>query len=160
MTIDERNIDGDEMLAIGEITGFPAPWSGSANQIPVLDKIQAGKLAPSISQATAENMKTVSVPNLPKGDYFALEVEGNSMNRLTPPGSIIIVNRRDKQLIPGAAYVFLVEGETTFKRWKIKPESLDPDSKDKDYKPISIDRKKGFEVLGRVIKRIVDQDSD
>ena len=95
--------------------------------------------------------------DLGPGDWFALTVKGTSMDRLSPDGSIVVVNRRDKVLVSGRCYIFAIEGETTYKRWQGgEPPYLDPFSTDPIHKPVFIRRKRDFEVIGRVKRTVLD----
>ncbi len=82
------------------------------------------------------------------------------MDRLSPDGSIIVVNRRDRELVPGRCYVFAIGGQTTYKRWQPArgddPAYLEPYSTDPIHKPIFIHRKRDFGVIGRVKRTVLD----
>jgi transcriptional regulator with XRE-family HTH domain len=41
----------------------------------------------------------LAISDLGRGTFFGLRVENDSMNRISPPGSIIIVNRDDRELV-------------------------------------------------------------
>lgn len=101
---------------------------------------------------------TVSTPETKKilvqapcdGDLIALTVRGDSMDRIAPDGSVIVVNRSDKTLVSKAFYIFSQEndGEATFKRWQINPERLEPLSTNSAHEPLFIERRP--QVIGRV----------
>jgi SOS-response transcriptional repressor LexA len=80
---------------------------------------------------------------------IALRVQGSSMNRIAPDGSIIIVDFDDRTLSPGQYYVVKHDGDATFKRFRTEPARLEPDSTD-SYDTIFITGE--IEVVGHVIQ--------
>ena len=74
------------------------------------------------------------------------------MDRVSPEGSVIVVNRSDKALVSGAYYVFWTKGEgATFKRWHGgEPPYLEPWSWDSSNRPIFVKKRTDLEVIGRV----------
>ena len=125
--------------------------------VPLIDSVTAGKLATPSTQIPVERVPLLAFADLGSGDFFALRVEGGSMDRLSPNGSIIIVNRRERDLISGKCYVFSIRGETTYKRWQgDNPAYLEPFSTESFHKPIFVTGKRGFEVVGRVKRSVLD----
>ena len=118
--------------------------------IPILDKVTAGRLSNPLSQIPLDDLQTITISDLGSGEYFALRVEGDSMNRISPEGAIIIVNRRDKTLINNKCYVFSLRGETTFKMWQADPPHFAPYSTNPTNKPIFLKKKTDAEIIGRV----------
>lgn len=157
ITLGTRSVAGDEMLAIETITGIAIPSPNAASQVPILDWVTAGKLAEPRSQIPAEDVPLLAFADLGHGEFFGLKVTGTSMDRLSPEGSIIIVNRADKTLVSGKCYVFAVRGETTYKRWaggdvpRLAPYSFDP-----IHEPIFVKKKRDLEVIGRVKRTVLD----
>lgn len=128
----------------------------SVRRVPVISWVSAGQLADAGSQIPIEDAPVMSMSNLGRGEFFALRVEGDSMDRWSPEGSIIIVNRADRQLVSGKAYVFSLRGETTYKRWNAEPAYLNPHSWNANHQPRFIRKKKDYEVVGRVKRTILD----
>lgn len=128
----------------------------TATDIPVLSWVSAGALVESGSQIPTEDVPHLSVPDLGGGDWFALRVAGDSMDRLSPEGSTIVVNRRETQLLPGRPYVFVERGETTYKLWEPSPPRLEPHSTNPNNKPIFLDRRRKVGVVGRVRRTFLD----
>lgn len=125
--------------------------------VPLLDYVAAGKLKRSSSQIPVEDVPLLAFADLGPGEWFALRVEGTSMDRISPEGSIIVVNRKDKVLISGKYYVFSVRGETTYKRWQGgEPPYLEPYSTESVHRPIFPRDKAGLEVVGRVKRTVLD----
>ncbi len=130
---------------------------GGIQRIPLLDWVQAGRLTITRSQIPVEDVPLLAFADLGRGEFFALKVQGASMDRISPDGSVIVVDRSDKTLIAGKFYVFAIRGATTYKRWQAgKPSYLAPFSTDPTEGPIFIEKHKDFEVVGRVRKTMLD----
>lgn len=135
----------------------PDGLNAAVTQVPLIDAVQAGRLAKPTSQIPLEDVPLLAFADLGSGEWFALRVEGSSMDRVSPEGSTIIVNRADRQLISGRCYVFAVRGETTYKRWQGgDPPYLEPYSTDTVHKPIFPRAKRDLEVIGRVKRTLLD----
>jgi SOS-response transcriptional repressor LexA len=125
--------------------------------VPLLDWVSAGRLAESRSQIPVEDVPLLAFADLGPGDWFALTVEGTSMDRVSPNGSKIVVNRMDRELVAGRPYVFWTREGATYKLWRPgDPVYLEPHSWDASNKPIFIKRRKDFEVVGRVRRTLLD----
>lgn len=177
---DRRKVPAEEMLAIEEITGYPAPsevWKGlvkgdlRSEDIaagfdgrqhdtlgpPLVAWVNAGKFADVQSQLPPRRLKLDIVRDLGPGDYFATKVEGDSMDRVSPPGSIIIVDRNDKVLVSGKYYVFAIGGKTTYKTYMSgDPPYLAPYTTNPTNPPIFIRKKSDIEIVGRVKRTLLD----
>jgi SOS-response transcriptional repressor LexA len=127
--------------------------------VPVISWVSAGKLADSEEPIPEDEGRTILVDDLGAGEFFALRVDGDSMDRISPDGSIIIVNRRDQQLVSDKPYVFAVKGKSTYKLWHPprppEPFYLEPFSTNPKNRPVFADRKQ-LEVVGRVRRTILD----
>jgi SOS-response transcriptional repressor LexA len=113
-------------------------------------------LADSSSAIPASEAKVIPFADLGPGDYFALAVRGDSMDRISPENSIILVNRRETSLLPDRAYIFSVRGEATYKLWKPKPPRLDPYSTNPANQPIFVEGRQKLLVVGRVRRTLLD----
>ncbi len=93
----------------------------------------------------------------PEGDWIALEVEGDSMDRISPPESIIFVNRKDRRLVANACYVIADAegGQASYKRFRPNPDRWEPVSTNPEHEPVFV--KKGREpvIIGRVRKTLL-----
>jgi SOS-response transcriptional repressor LexA len=124
--------------------------------VPLLDRVTAGRLRGPASQIPVEDVPLLAFADLGRGDFFALEVDGDSMDRYSPEGSIIVVNRTERDLVNGRSYVFSLNGETTYKVWQggdipyLAPHSTNPMNK-----PIFF-KKRDLEVIGRVKRTLLD----
>ncbi|MCO5080911.1 MAG: transcriptional regulator [Rhizobiaceae bacterium] len=124
-------------------------------RIPVLSWVSASNLREQPGVTAADIERWVQVADLPAGDWIALGVDGDSMNRVAPDGSTIIVNRADDRLLDGRYYVFQQGGgAATFKRYKRNPEMMQPFSTNPDHMSIAI--ADDLYVFGRVRRVITD----
>lgn len=131
-----------------------APAKGKTLAVPLLSWVSAGRLSENAGVTRANVRKTLLAAGLPKGDWIALEVEGDSMDRIAPPGSIIFVDRSDDRLVAGRYYVFATEsGDATFKQYRSKPDRLQPYSTNPDHE--TIHPRTELVVIGRV-RRVVN----
>lgn len=143
---------GDSRLVhLLEAAGGPA-----LARVPLLDNVSAGRLADPVSQIPVEQVPLLAFADLGRGDFFALTVQGDSMNLVSPEGSVIVVNRTEQTLVAGKSYVFSHRGEATYKVWRPDPPRLAPYSTNPVHEPIFIKRKKDFGVIGRVRRTVYD----
>lgn len=126
------------------------------SMVPLLDRVTAGRLKSPSSQIPVEDVPLLAFADLGRGEFFALTVEGDSMDRYSPDGSTIIVNKAERSLINGRCYVFSLRGETTFKMWQGgETPHLAPYSTNPINKPIFF-KKRDLEVIGRVKRTLLD----
>ncbi len=128
----------------------------SIARVPIISWVSAGSFE-GVNDVWPEDpdYPTMEAVDLPPGDWFALTVEGDSMDRISPPGSIILVNRRDKKLIPNGCYVIANElGEATYKRYRPSPDRFEPVSVNSTHDPIFPDG--AITVIGRVRRSILE----
>ena len=133
-----------------------APKRGG-QEVPLIAWVSAGRIA-DIGQLTAAD-DTVLVGDLPDGEYFATNVVGDSMDRISPEGSTIIVRANEADPRPGRLYVFSLRGEATYKRFEADPvPRLEPVSTNPANKTIYLTNDKNWTVVGRVVRSILDLD--
>lgn len=128
--------------------------------VPQISWISAGQLASANADLPVEDMPLLAFVDLGRGEFFALRVQGDSMDRVSPEGSIIVVNRADRELVAGKCYVFAIRGETTYKAWRPgrsgEPPYLEPLTTNTALnKPIFF-KGKSPPVVGRVYRSIID----
>jgi len=136
---------------------LPEIMAPGVQQIPLISWVSAGGLIDANSQVPEVDSPKMIFSGLGDGEFFALEVKGDSMDRFSPDGSVIVVDRRERDLNEGKPYIFWhrVEG-TTFKLWQSDPDRLVPHSWNAANKPIFIKRKRDFAVIGRVRRTVLD----
>lgn len=124
-------------------------------KVPVISLVSASNLRDQAGVTAADIERWVTVADLPAGDWVALGVDGDSMNRVAPDGSTILVNRADDRLLDGRFYVFSMGGgAATFKRYKRSPEMIQPYSTNPDHLPMPIGD--DLYVFGRARRVITD----
>lgn len=128
------------------------------SRVPLVSWVSAGRLAGQDGIRPGDIKKFTQAMDLPKGDYIALEVSGDSMDRIAPDGATIFVNRADKRLVDNKFYVFTSpEGEATFKRYRAgNPPRLQPFSTNPNNETIF--PPEGTTIIGRVRRVIIDID--
>jgi SOS-response transcriptional repressor LexA len=156
MAIGQRRILAEEMLAMSSISRLPLPTTDSPSLVPIIEWVSAGVLREPNSQIPESDYPSLVIGDLGRGEFFALNVVGSSMDRVSPDGSVIVVNRSDAQLLVGKFYVFEHEGEITYKRWQDgDPPYLAPFSTDPSHRPIIINTRDRLKVIGRVCRTIL-----
>jgi SOS-response transcriptional repressor LexA len=151
----DRAIKADEIPVLEQF--FGAPFQGDRDVIPVevplLSWVSAGALSSNGDQDEA--LGTVRATGLEKGDWIALRVEGSSMNRISPPESVIFVNRADKELVPNGLYVIAdSNGAATYKRYRPDPPRFEPVSTVLDHETIYPENEPT--VIGRVRRSTIE----
>lgn len=123
--------------------------------VPLISWVSAGALAQQEAVTTIEDYPVIDVAGLPPGDWIGLRVEGDSMDRISPPESIILVNRKDKRLVANACYVIADhQGNATYKRYRPNPSRFEPVSTNPSHEPIFPDH--DAPVVGRVRRSMID----
>ena len=141
----------EEIEGVGAFSAQPV-----ARSIPLISWVSAGGMVDLQGMDEIRSDDQVVVGELPPGEYFATTVKGDSMDRISPPGSIIVVNSSDKRLSSGFPYVFSSNGEATYKIYQAEPvRRLEPFSTNPNNKTIFLGES-DWTVIGRVYRSIVD----
>lgn len=131
--------------------------TGALHKVPLVSQVSASRLGRREGVTEAEIERWVHVDDLPPGDWIALTVDGDSMDRVALDGAIIIVNRAEDQLVDGRFYVFRTEdGDTTFKMFKTGPMRLQPFSTNLAHMSVPVMDDGSLYVFGRVRRVIQD----
>ncbi len=137
------------------LAGIGVNTPEGAEVVPILGWVSAGDmLRDDVSQ---DALGSIKVAELPPGDWIALRVVGDSMDRISPPDSVILVNRRDKKLVANACYVIDDgEGNATYKRYRPGPHGgrFEPVSVNPNHEPIYPDNEPT--IVGRVCRSIIE----
>lgn len=126
-------------------------------RVPLVSWVSAGKLSDQDGISNVDIEKHLIAVDLPKGDWMALRVKGNSMDRLAPDGAVIFVNRSDQNLREDQFYVFATgSGPATFKRYRGGKGGvrLQPYSTDSDHE--TMPAPEDLRVIGRVRRVVTD----
>ena len=141
-------------LLTGEGDPEVAPPSVPMVSAPLISWVSAsGLVAPDVPVESTENFETVYGPGLDAtGNWIALSVVGSSMDRISPPESIIFVNRKDRRLVANACYVIrdVETGEATYKRFRPAPDRWEPVTFSDEHDTIYPETGSPIEVIGRV----------
>lgn len=89
-------------------------------------------------------------------NMIALRVKGTSMNRISPEGSIIIIDLQDRELSSNRLYVVKIDNQATYKRYRSNPPRLEPDSTD-PHETIFLNGG-NIQIVGRVVRTVMDFD--
>lgn len=147
--------------------GDPRPRPASTRQVddqpgisaPLISWVSAGALKTPDAVIDLDDAERVYAPGLdPKGDWIALRVEGDSMDRISPPESLIFVDRKDRRLVTNACYVIAdVEGgEATYKRFRSNPDRWEPVSTNTAHEAMFPAKGHAPVIIGRVKKTVLD----
>lgn len=122
--------------------------------VPYLAWVSAGAMMR--EDISDEALGVLRVADLPaSGDWIALKVVGDSMDRISPPDSIIFVDRKEKRLVPNACYVIADDdGNATYKRYRSSPTRFEPVSTNDKHEPIFPDNDPI--IVGRVRRSVID----
>lgn len=93
-------------------------------------------------------------PGSVSDEAFAVEVSGDSMDRLIPEGGHIIVDPREKELRDGKVYLIQnADNEATVKAYFRSPPRFEPVSRNPEHKGWLVSEH-DFIVLGRVVFKL------
>lgn len=154
-----------KLESVGRVLGIDLAFEAAkqdpvdVSEVRLISWVSAGSLVQPdvpISSEDVEYAPPVYTTDLdPSGDWIALRVDGDSMNRISPHDSIIFVNRRDRRLVPNACYVIADgEGGATYKRFR-PPNTWEPVSTNKIHQPMDLPEGHQPEIIGRVRKSVL-----
>ena len=153
----------DEVRAFAEILEVPVIeilyraelWDAPPSVVlaPVINSVEAGEFVDTTPDEPPSAEHSIVVEH-PAKTVFALRIEGDSMDRVAPENSLIVVDYSMKKAEDGELFVFRRHGEATFKRFR-KDKSgawLEPDSTNPRHTPLFPGNGELIEVIGRVIE--------
>lgn len=128
---------------------------GEVTSVPRLPWVSAGDWWLPEQVMDGDPLPEIAVAGLPPGDWVAIQVDGSSMDRISPPGSIILINRREKQLAQNACYVIMDgDGRATYKRYRPAPDRFEPVTFTEGHETIFPEGP--VTIFGRVRRSIID----
>lgn len=143
MGIDAKDLIGENL----------SPSRQPLIDVPILSWVNAGELADPEGGSDPSSMAEMSITVMStRRTLFGLEVKGNSMDRVAPSGAFIVIDYEDRELVPGAYYVFRHRGKVGFKRYMKGPARLESYSTEPDHPTIFPDDT--TEVIGRLDQAI------
>lgn len=125
--------------------------------VPRVSWVTAGELGDQAAAFDFSDFPMEAGVDLPSGRYIALKVEAgaNSMNKISPPESIIFVNLDDRRLVPNACYVIADEqGRATYKRYRPNENPVFQPASYEEVEPPTLDG--AITVVGRVRRSQID----
>ena len=153
----ERNVSLKNLQKLADALGV-APSdlieSKPVADVPILSWVSAGMMArDDVQQDVVGEIRMSDLD--PRGEWMALRVEGDSMDRISPPGSLILVDLTDTALVPNACYI-ITDGDSqaTYKRFRSNPPRFEPVSTNPSHQPIFPDGEPA--VIGRVRRSLID----
>ena len=155
-----RGYDADDAKRYARRFGVSASWlltgeGEGAEGVPLISWVSAGEMETPDGVDLGADVERIPSPNLPKGNWIALRVVGDSMDRISPPDSIIFVNRADRRLVANGCYVIATpDGEATYKRYRPSPDRFEPVSVNPAHEQFFPDGMP--KIVGRVRKSILD----
>jgi len=133
-------------------SGKPQPPKG----VGLISWVQAGALAEVIdSYQPGDAEMWIDYP-AKHSKMIALRVKGNSMNKISPDGSIIIIDLNDREMTSNRLYVVKIGDDATFKRFRNNPPRLVPETTG-DFKTIFLGDRP-VRPVGRVVRTMIDFD--
>lgn len=151
-----RAVQPDEVPRVLDFFGYEFRPAGEgsfsnpiAEPVKVISWVSAGQLSDQPAIEDFEDFPTIYAADLPPGRWIALQVDGTSMNKLSPPSSVILVNLDDTRLVANRCYVVADEtGAATYKAYDPK---ADPVFQPRSYVPTDPPVFQGeVRVIGRV----------
>lgn len=133
---------------VSDIVGELGPTVEVVNA-PLISWVQAGGLV-EISDPYEPGFADEYIPvDYHRKTVIALHVRGDSMDRVAPEGSTIIVDFADRVLVDGKLYVVRINDTATFKRYRAGPDRFEAVST-KDHEAIF--PTDPVDVVGRVVR--------
>ena len=117
-----------------EGSGAPAPTRPGSKWIPVLGRVAAGVPIEAVEDIL--DYEEISAQMAEAGDYFALQIKGDSMEPRMKNGDVVIVRRQDDADSGDTAVVLINGDEATVKRIKKGPEGLMLIANNPAYEPM------------------------
>ena len=136
-----------ELASAGNVRTIERP----VHEVPLVSWVEAGALTEMVDPYAVGDASEYIPVTHQRNTLIALRVNGQSMNRIAPDGSIVIVDYADKSLISGQYYVVKIDNRATFKRFRSDPARLEPDSTEA-HETVFIQEE--TDVVGRVIQVI------
>ncbi|WP_246690811.1 LexA family transcriptional regulator [Neorhizobium alkalisoli] len=127
--------------------------------IPKISWVSAGELTVNDAVMPTDDFDFVSATGLPDGEWYAFDIPDgyDSMDRISPPGSVILVNRKNTKLLPNACYIIIDhDGGATYKRYRQSPVRFEPVSTNPSHEPLFPDEGNMPNIFGRVMRSYVD----
>lgn len=128
----------------------------AATSVPLISWVSAGAFGQADAVDDVDDAERITVADLRPGEWVALRVEGDSMDRISPPDSIILVNLDDRKLVANACYILQdADGSATYKRYRPNPDRFEPVSTNDSHQTLFPDPGNMPQIFGRVGRTIL-----
>lgn len=154
----KRQIQQDEMVTLAKFFGLgevdQPDVDSSVIWVPVIGIASAGAWR----EAVAFPAYTIPRVRSHGGEkLFAVEVQGDSMDKMIADGGVAIINPEETRLFDGKVYLISNhEFDATIKRYRVNPARFEPVSHNPSHQPIYADEHH-ISVIGRVLGAWSDQ---
>lgn len=147
----ERRVKLEEAETISKFLGLASSNPTPQIQfVPIVGMSNAGNWREAIHLPLGQ---MPIAPGIAGPDSFAVEVRGDSMDKLIPDGGYVVVDPSKTELFNGRSYLIQNEdGETTVKAYRSDPARFEPMSTNPDHAAIVIGEQR-FKVVGRIVWR-------
>lgn len=158
LLVGQRQLKADEIPVLERL--FNADYQPNSDlapkqHVPLVSWVSAGQMTMQQPVVDLDEYPPIETAGLPRGNWIALRVTGDSMNKISPPDSIIFVDLSDRNLVPNALYVVAdEEGNATYKRYR---PNENPPFQPASYHDVPAPKINGVaNVIGRVRRSVID----
>jgi repressor LexA len=147
MLAGKRGVKAKEAALISELLEIKNVGYSPMRELPVIERTAAANW----SDAVGDSEETMACPDESIAqNAFIIEVDGDSMAKIAPEGSRVVVDPTDRDLVEGKSYVIVNgDSEPTFATYMSNPARLEPCSTDPDQKAV-LPGQDQFVIVGRV----------
>ena len=133
--------------------GALSSGAAGASSLPFIEWAEAGDYT--AADKSVEGGTLLGEHAWPRGT-FVTRVVDESMNRLAPAGSYIVVDRTERMVSTGLCYLGVLDGELVFRRWLPNPERVEPFSTDPSFQTEYMRPGRRWDIIGRVRRIFLD----
>ncbi len=111
----------------GEMAAEPRAVA-QLREVPIIPWPAAARIGSAVDLEDADEVGRITLTGLDDGRYFAVTIHDDSMDRIAPPGSNLVIRIDGGAPAPGGYYLFVFDGTTLFRRFEEDPCRLEPAS--------------------------------
>lgn len=134
-----------------ELTDYQdASLSGDVREVPVIGRVAAGE--PILAMENIESTLAVDSGFVPRGDVFALQVEGDSMRDAGILDGDFVLARHQESAHQGEIVVAVIGEEATVKRYYREGAQVKLMPENEAYQPIVVgESQEPFRIAGKIV---------
>ncbi len=144
---DKGHIELKDNISRGII--LPRATSGKSVRVPIVGHIPAGN--PVVSDELYEGHLEIDSDMVPRGDLFALRVEGDSMTGAFIQDGDTAIIRKQENADSGEIVAVMIDGEATLKRFKVQDKRRFLYPENPEYSPIELTPENDIQILGKLV---------